>query len=67
MYIECGHCKNPNITMLTNDSSHAFYCKQCNRFLKLNEVKKYTSLASHYMNDRYCSILVVDMDKHKVF
>lgn len=61
MFLECGICGNPNIELNGPYDKRPFYCPQCGNELGFEEVRQFKSVATHYTNDRYRSILVTDM------
>lgn len=63
MYLECRHCGNPNIDLVphyNSDMFTSFYCPDCKTYIGPNDVKQYYSLATHYTNTNFKSILVTD-------
>ena len=59
MYLVCKHCESYDIEITSPYDNYPFYCNSCSQYLGFDEVKNYVTLATHYSNPDYKSILVV--------
>lgn len=64
MYLVCKHCGNDRIIITHLFDKYPFYCDECKVYLDKTEVTEYKTLATHYINGNYKSLLVLAQKTH---